>query len=256
MKKFFCVFCLLIISMNAYSESVFIYDLKKDIIIGALSIGVFVSPFFFNNQPIGLVVLEKSNVNAFDRALMFSYNKTLDKISDYGVYALLMFPVISLAGQYKDLNAWLTYGIMYTEAFLLTFGTKDLLKNLIIRYRPYMYYDTGIPMEKVNDWCKSFPSGSSALAFLSAGFLSATFSAEYPDSPWKVPVIAGIYTLAGGVAACRIVSGSHFMTDVLTGAAIGSLYGWLIPVLHKRQNSNNNVTINFIGNGFIAAIKY
>jgi membrane-associated phospholipid phosphatase len=179
----------------------------------------------------------------------------LDKISDYGVYGLLALPVISLAGQIKDMDAWLTYGIMYTEAFFLTFGTKDLLKNAIIRYRPYVY-DNGRPAGLEDDYYNSFPSGSTALAFLSAGFLSATFSAEYPDSPWKVPIIAGMYTLATGVGACRIISGSHFLTDVLAGAAIGSLYGWVIPILHKRQNNGNNISMNFTGNGFIVALKF
>jgi membrane-associated phospholipid phosphatase len=144
---------------------------------------------------------------------------------------------------------------MYAEAFLLTFGTKDLLKNAFIRYRPYVY-DGGIPDGKNDDYYKSFPSGSTALAFLSAGFLSATFSAEYPDSQWKIPVIAGIYTLATGVAVCRIACGSHFLTDVLAGTAMGSLYGWVVPLLHKKQNNGNNITMNFTGNGFIVALKF
>jgi membrane-associated phospholipid phosphatase len=88
----------------------------------------------------------------------------------------------------------------------------------------------------MNDYYNSFPSGSTALAFLSAGFLSAAFSAEYPDSKWRIPVTAGVYALAAAVAACRIVTGSHFLTDVFAGAAIGSLYGLVIPMLHKRQN--------------------
>jgi membrane-associated phospholipid phosphatase len=256
MKNILSIFCLFSISFNAYSESVFSYDLKKDIILGTLSLGMFVSPFFVNNEPESIPTnLEKDDVNVFDRNLLFSYNKPLDIISDYGVYALLTLPVISLVGQINNIDAWLTYGIMYTEAFFLTFGTKDLLKNAIIRYRPYMY-DGGIPDGKEDDYYNSFPSGSTALAFLSAGFLSATFSAEYPDSPWKIPVIAGAYTLATGIAACRIASGSHFLTDVLAGAAIGSLYGWVIPVLHKRHNNENNITMNFTGNGFNVALKF
>jgi membrane-associated phospholipid phosphatase len=256
MRKIFVIFCLFLIKFNAFSESVFTYDLKKDIVLGTLSLGMFVSPFFVNNEPENIPKnWDKNDVNVFDRNLMFSYNKSLDITSDYGVYALLTLPAVSFAGQIKDKEAWLTYGIMYTEAFLLTFGTKDLLKNAAIRYRPYMY-DGGIPDGKDDDYYKSFPSGSTALAFLSAGFLSATFSAEYPDSQWKFPIIAGIHTLAAGVATCRIVSGSHFLTDVLAGAAIGSLYGWAVPLLHKKQNNENIITMNFTGNGFVTALKF
>jgi len=254
MKKYLFVFCFCIMTYSLYSQSVFTYDLKKDIIIGSLSLGVFFSPFFVENTPSQIPnSLNKNDINDFDRSLMFSYNKLLDLISDYGVYGMLILPIVSVIGNGNDINAWLTYGIMYTEAFLLTFGTKDLLKNAIIRYRPYMY-EGGIPAGQENDYYNSFPSGSTSLAFLSATFLSVTFSQEYPDSKLKLPVIIGSYSLAAAVSAMRITSGAHFITDVLAGAAIGSLYGWIIPFLHKN-NSNKNVTLNAAPNGFLVSIK-
>jgi membrane-associated phospholipid phosphatase len=262
MKKLFIALCSFVMSLNAFSQSVFTFDLHKDALIGALSLGVFASPFLIENVPENVPAnLDANNINAFDRSLIFPYHETLDKISDYGVYAFLALPIISLAGNIKDKNAWITYGVMYAEAFALTFGTKDLLKNAIIRYRPYMY-NGGVPAGlmhsegMLNDYYNSFPSGSTALAFLSAGFLSATFSAEYPDSKWKIPVIAGVYTLALGAASARIISGSHFVTDVLAGAAIGSLYGWVIPLLHKKKNADNNISLNLTGNGFIVGMKF
>ena len=254
-KKIIFSICLLSINFYAYSESVFTYDIKKDMVLGTLSLGLFASPFFIDNIPENVPTgLVKQDVNAFDRNLMFSYHKPLDVVSDYGVYALLALPVLSLTGNYTEKEAWLTYGIMYAEAFLLTFGTKDLLKNAIVRYRPYVY-DGGIPAGQENDYYNSFPSGSTALAFLSAGFLSATFSAEYPYSPRKIPIIAGAYTLSTGVASLRIVSGAHFLTDVITGAAIGSLYGWIIPLLHKKQ-SNSDIAVNITGNGIVMSFRF
>jgi membrane-associated phospholipid phosphatase len=53
----------------------------------------------------------------------------------------------------------------------------------------------------------------------------------------------------------RIVSGSHFLSDVFVGAAIGSLYGWLLPFLHTRQNEKNNLIINVAGDGIALSIK-
>jgi membrane-associated phospholipid phosphatase len=254
MKKYLLVVCFCIATYSLYSQSVFTYDLKKDIIIGGLSLGVFVSPFFVENTPSQIPdSLNKNNINDFDRSLMFSYNKSLDVISDYGVYGMLILPIVSVIGNGNDINAWLTYGIMYTEAFLLTFGTKDLLKNAIIRYRPYMY-EGGVPAGQENDYYNSFPSGSTSLAFLSATFLSTTFSQEYPDSKWKLPVIIGSYSLATAVSAMRITSGAHFITDVLAGATVGSFYAWIIPFLHKN-NSNNNVTVNVAPNGLLLALK-
>ena len=254
MKKYLFVFCFCLATYSLYPQSVFTFDLKKDIIIGGLSLGVFASPFFVENKPSQIPdSLNKNDINDFDRSLMFSYNKSLDTISDYGVYGMLVLPIVSVIGNGNDINAWLTYGIMYTEAFLLTFGTKDLLKNAIIRYRPYMY-EGGVPAGQENDYHNSFPSGSTSLAFLSATFLSATFLQEYPDSNWKLPVIIGGYSLATAVSAMRITSGAHFITDVLAGAAIGSFYGWIIPFLHK-SNSKNNVTVNVAPYGFLVSLK-
>jgi membrane-associated phospholipid phosphatase len=111
---------------------------------------------------------------------MFSYNKPLDIASDYGVYAMLLIPALSVIPNITDTNTLLTYGVMYAEALLLAFGTEELLKNAIIRYRPYMYED-GIPDGKGNDYYDSLPSGATALAFLGATFLSTTFSEEFPE---------------------------------------------------------------------------
>jgi membrane-associated phospholipid phosphatase len=115
-------------------------------------------------------------------------------------------------------------------------------------------YENGLPDGKDNDYYNSFPSGSTAYVFLGATFLSVTFSQEYPESKWKLPVKIGSYTLATGIASMRIISGSHFLSDVLTGTAIGSFYGWIIPFLHKKQNKNG-LAINFTGNGLSVLLK-
>jgi membrane-associated phospholipid phosphatase len=250
-KRFLCLLCFAAAALHSYAESVYTYDFKKDIAIGSLALGISIAPFFIENAPKAApALLDKSGVNDFDRSLMFSYNKPLDIISDTGVYGLLVLPALSLAGNLKDTDALLTYGIMYAEAFLLTNGTKELLKSGIIRYRPYMYAGA-IPNGKEDDYYNSFPSGSTALAFLSAGFVSSTFATEYSDSPWKIPVISGAYVLAGGIAASRILSGSHFLSDVLAGAAIGSLYGYLVPWLHLK--SPRGVSVSPLANGFVVS---
>jgi len=256
MRKGFFAFVLVSLVSYGYTQSVYTYDVKKDIVIGTLSLGMFVTPFFVDNKPDKFPgSFNKNDINGFDRSVMFSYNKTLDNISEYGVYGMLVLPIISTFGNMRDMNTWLTYGIMYSEAFFLTYGSETLLKNSIIRYRPYMY-EGELPAGKGTDYYRSFPSGSTSLAFLSATFLSTTFSQEYPESKWKLPVIIGSYALAAGVVSMRITSGSHFMTDVIAGAAIGSFYGWVIPFLHKKHNNENNLAVNFTGNGLLVSLKF
>jgi membrane-associated phospholipid phosphatase len=184
---------------------------------------------------------------------MFPYNKPLDLISDNGAYALALMPIIAVIPNINYQNTLLTYGIMYSEALLLTYGTIFTLKNVVIRYRPYMYTD-GIQDGKENDYYNSFPSGAAAFSFLGASFLSAAFSQEFPESKWKFPVIIGSYSLAAVITSLRIVSGAHFFTDVLTSALISSLYGWLIPCLHLKNNSEK-LTLIPSGNGIIVSLK-
>jgi membrane-associated phospholipid phosphatase len=144
---------------------------------------------------------------------------------------------------------------MYAESFLLVYGTCETIKKSIARYRPYCYFDD-LPSDYKSDYYKSFPSRHSAFAFMSAGFLTATFFIDHPDSPWKIPVAAGSYALAAGIAALRISSGAHFLTDVLAGAAIGSVYGWIIPMVHKKKDNENAIALNFTGNGIILSIAF
>jgi len=255
MKKLLLILCLLFLLIaNTFSQTVYELNLKKELVIGALSLGIGVTPFFVKNEPKTFPgTLNKNNVNSFDKPLMFSYKKTLDIVSDNSAYVIALLPIISVIPNKNEKNTLLTYGIMYSEALLLTFGTTFTLKNAIIRYRPYMYTDN-FPKGKENDYYNSFPSASAAFSFLSASFVSATFSQEFSDSKWKFPVIIGSYTLAATFSYLRVVSGAHFLSDVLTSAAICSAYGWLIPSLHLKKN-NEKIAIVPTGNGIIVSIK-
>jgi undecaprenyl-diphosphatase len=232
-----------------------VYDIKEDLSIGILALGLFITPFCVKNDPEQIPApLSKNEVNGFDRSLMFSYNKPLDIFSDYAPYVLALLPIISIIPNIQHTNTLLTYGIMYGESLLLTYGTVFSLKNVIIRYRPYMYAD-GVPAGKEKDYYNSFPSGAISFAFLSATFLSITFSREFPESKWKLPIIIGSYTLATGIGSMRILSGSHFLTDVFVGAVLSSLYGWLIPRLHIKKD-NEKYTIIPTGNGIMVSLRF
>ncbi|MDR1232121.1 MAG: phosphatase PAP2 family protein [Spirochaetaceae bacterium] len=247
--------CLLSASAHGFAQSTFTYSLERDLLPATAALGIGLASFLVDNEPDSLPgTQDRAEVNPFDRPFMFSYNKPLDYVSDYGVYGMLLLPALSALPNVSQPGTLLTYGIMYAEAFFLTAGTKNLLKNAIIRYRPYLYAD-GIPFGKETDYDNSFPSGSTAYAFLSAGFLSATYTSEFPESRWKIPVVAGSYALATGVASLRILSGSHFLTDVLTGAAIGTLYGWLIPVLHKTPRATPRPTIHLTSTSITLTLK-
>jgi membrane-associated phospholipid phosphatase len=63
--------------------------------------------------------------------------------------------------------------------------------------------------------------------------------------------------MAVTVAINRIRGGSHFLTDVIAGAAIGSLYGYLVPALHLKKKQNNaDITLSPLLNGFMFSYSF
>ena len=179
-------------------------------------------------------VPELSGLKPFDLLCVLPYSDPIDSVSDIFTYAALLAPAALIAAPVSE---WLIIGTMYAESVIWTWGLKELGKNLIPRNRPYMYFD-GYPREEIagGDFQQSFPSGHTSLAFTGAGFCTFVFGRYFEDSPWKIPVIAASYTLAVCSAILRVASGSHFITDVIAGAAIGTLSGFIVPWLHTLNS--------------------
>ena len=181
--------------------------------------------------------LDRTEVNSFDRLTMQTYNKTLDIAGDVTSIVSMAMPAVFLA---LPSSEYLNVGVMYAETVALTYGASALLKCVVNRERPYMYFD-GYPEKEVGsgESKKAFPSRHTAMAFASAAFTSYAFSKYYPDSEWRIPLIAVSYSIAAATAALRIASGNHFATDVLTGALVGTVIGFGIPALHTLLADEN-----------------
>ena len=204
----------------------------------------------FNKPDLESAQFEKSGINAFDRNFVNPYSKTLDTTGTVLSGAVCIAPAI-LA--FAPKNQWLEIGTMYAETMLFAWGLKELGKLCVNRSRPYMYFD-GAPQEEIEDgdWAASFFSGHTTLAFAAATYTSYVFGKLMPDSAFKIPVIAGTYTLAAAVAVTRIAGGCHFATDVLVGAAVGSACGFLVPFIHseiapQKKNEKVEVAVNPLG---------
>lgn len=197
--------------------------------------------------------LDPQEVNSFDRPFMAPYSKTLDDLSLVPAIAVALSPAVLLT---QPSSEYLTIGLMYIESFAITYGSKELIKFLVHRERPYMY-DVNTPMSLVQDeeHNESFLSGHTALAFNGASFASYVFCKYNPDSKWKIPVIAASYSLAAATAAMRVASGCHFVTDVLAGAALGTVIGIAVPALHTLL-AKENVTVSASPFGLVFSKSY
>lgn len=205
----------------------------------------------------GAFTLSVENVNAFDRFFMKDYSKSLDYLST-GLEALSVLTPLVLLGTSK--SEWFTIGAMYSETILFAYGFKELGKLLVNRARPYSYFWGTYPLSKLTegDWNDSFFSGHSTLSFAAATFTSYAFCKYFPDSKWKIPVVVLSYTLASATSVLRVMSGNHFATDVIVGAAIGTATGFLVPFLHTlglNGNINSKVSASIMPTGVNFEIK-
>lgn len=197
-----------------------------------------------------LIILCSFSVFAADADHARPYNKGLDIAGTVIQLSTMATAAILLK---EGLSEYPILGVMGIETFGLAYGTKELLKHVVVRQRPYTYFP-GAPVEEIGEWAMSFPSGHVTLAFSYATFTSYVFCKYNPDSRAKIPVCIISYSLACATGILRVACGSHFVTDVLAGAAIGAAIGFVVPYIHTRF-ANNNISASVSPFGFAFKIS-
>jgi len=97
-----------------------------------------------------------------------------------------------------------------------------------------------------NDEYQSFPSGHSTAAFAFATIVSAETSHWWPESRWLIgPVVYGGAALTG---VSRIYNNAHWASDVIAGAAIGTLTGIKV-YRYQHSHPNNRLDKRFLRAG-------
>ncbi len=231
---------LICFSMLFAGESSFRLSPSLDVSLGVGSLALVGGNFAWEKNSqfpsySGVPAVAIEDLNFLDKAAVFDYNRVLDKVGTIATIGVLAIP-----GVYSLLkgDAMWGYGLMYFETIAMTYGLKELAKNLVVMERPYVYGEgtlgVGAPEEEFSngDYCRSFPSGHTALAFASATFITMVMGFDDSASSWRLPVCIGSYAVALGVAASRVLSGNHYITDVLVGALIGASCGAVVPLLH------------------------
>jgi hypothetical protein len=85
---------------------------------------------------------------------------------------------------------------------------------------------------------RSFFSGHSAFSFTGAALICVHhFENELLGPTWDALSCAGGYAVAATTATFRVVSDVHYSSDILLGAAVGTLVGWGVPLLHYRTSN-------------------
>lgn len=82
---------------------------------------------------------------------------------------------------------------------------------------------------------RSFFSGHSSFSFTGAALICVHhLQNELLGGPWDAVSCAAGYAVAGTTATFRVVGDVHYASDVLLGAAVGTLVGYAVPLIHYR----------------------
>jgi undecaprenyl-diphosphatase len=109
---------------------------------------------------------------------------------------------------------------MLITASAATGAVVEILKLLIERVRPGLDI---FPKYVSMSYSSSFPSGHTALAFLTAVILSKYYP-KYAKT---------FYTVAFFVGYFRLYMGVHYLTDVIGGALVGCIMGLTFLLYEK-----------------------
>lgn len=119
-----------------------------------------------------------------------------------------------------------------------------LLKVMVRRARPLTYnpeFDKAVRFD--GDARLSFPSGHASMAFAAASTASVMLLKRYPGRLGAQLGVAGAYLGASTVATLRVLGGKHFISDVLAGAALGTLIGLVIPLGHASSGETEAASV-------------
>jgi membrane-associated phospholipid phosphatase len=129
---------------------------------------------------------------------------------------------------------WRDDALVMAEAAVASMDVNQIVKFAVGRERPFVHALPAAAKARTaqpSDNDLSFYSGHTTFAFSSAVSAGTLATMEgYRAAPW---IWAGGLTLAAATAYLRIAADRHWFTDVLTGAALGSAVGVVVPLLHR-----------------------
>ena len=179
--------------------------------------------------------LDRNDVIPFNRSAIDHYSQKAKDVGDAFFYGSMPLPLLLLADKKIRHDAG-KVGFMFFE----TMSVTGLLYTSSVyyhdKYRPYAY-NPDVPMDhRMRGGAKnSFYAGHVALVASSTFFMAKVYSDYHPNSGFNWV----LFTIAGGATAttayCRYAAGQHFPTDIMIGAAQGTLAGILIPHWHKNK---------------------
>ena len=140
------------------------------------------------------------------------FDMVMPVVTSFGDWELLFVMAIALLFfRNRDVK---TLGILLLVALWLAHIVGPAVKQMVARPRPFLVYPDIKALVQTHGY--SFPSGHAVYAFTCASLVCAFIKRHYV-----------FYLFAFLVAFSRVYLGVHFPSDVLAGALIGIMIGWV-----------------------------
>lgn len=130
------------------------------------------------------------------------------------------------------------------ETFAVVGAVQGVTNVLVSRERPYGDTCGGDQLPADAFDCtgsrrhRSFFSGHAAFSFTGAALVCLQhFEHGLLGPPWDAISCGGAYAVAATTATFRVVADVHYASDIITGAVVGSLIGYGVPLLHFRKKA-------------------
>jgi membrane-associated phospholipid phosphatase len=191
----------------------------------------------------GLVTLGIVGAGLLDRQVQHAlkgdhnggFDSTLTQVEKFGgVYSLGVIGGFYLGGWLGgDLRAKTVAQDAIAASLIASGIITPVLKVVVSRSRPSA--DKGAYNIRPFSGGTSFPSGHATQAFAVASVIAAHY-----DALW---IKAGAYGVASVVGFARLYHDSHFLSDVVAGAAIGTVVGHTVVRFNDARRGGTTLTI-------------
>jgi membrane-associated phospholipid phosphatase len=192
---------------------------------------------------LGLATVDRRG-DAWARRPGVQANGTLDALSHVGDLAgsygaLGLGPAAWVLGRLRGDSGTAVLGLRTTEAVAVSGVAIAAIKVLAGRTRPYASADNSPTHWDLfgglrTDSIRSFASGHSALSAAAAVTLAAEWRRQGARG-WKTAGPPLAYALASLTAASRIRDRQHWLSDVVTGAAVGMASALIVRRWHDAH---------------------
>jgi|CXWL01.1.fsa_nt_gi membrane-associated phospholipid phosphatase len=254
MKAALALLLLLSAAASAEEERKFLWDdrpkfRRSEAVVTVLALGAAAGNFYLVRPPVtpvwrGPILFDQPARNA----MLIGSQKSRDQVkvlADILVIPLMGYAMLDgpITARWKGRNkeTALQLALINAETFAVVEALNLTIANTLPRSRPAG--EKCDPESKYDTNCvKSFWSGHAANAFTSASLVCAEHGA-FDLYGGKADAVAcgGALFIAAVGSASRITSNNHHASDVIVGAMVGGVAGYLMPnLLHFKARKAAN----------------